>query len=33
MLKINKITIKFRLHHVHRMLKVYNTVLDFYKNC
>ena len=33
MLKINKSAIKYAKNLVHRMLKVYNRALDFYKNC
>ena len=32
-LKIDKTPVKFTVLRVHRMLKVYNTTLDFYKNC
>ena len=32
-LKIDKTPVKFTALRVHRMLKVYNTTLDFYKNC
>ena len=33
MLKINKSAIKYAKNLVHRMLKVYNKALYFYKNC
>ena len=32
-LKIDKTPVKFTVLRVHKMLKVYNTTLDFYKNC